>query len=430
MLKLMEKGQLQRLLGVKDAVIMGLGSMMGTGAFVSLGIAVAVSGEFFFLSLFLAGFLATLNGLSTAQLAGKYPLSGGAYEYARGEISPFVGFLAGWLFLVAKAASASTASLGAVSALTSIMGVALSRQHTGALAALFVLIIGAFVCLGLKRTRLANRFIVALVIFAFFAFGVACLMSPRLDYVGTMPPINPGLREVFYGAALLFVSFTGYGRVATLGEEVVNPKRTIPIAVVMSLVVAFGLYFWISLCAIHVVGEVGYGELALDTYAPLQHIARMLEHDWLRVLLAVAALSAMVGVLLNLILGLSRVSLAMARHADLPDFFAWIAPNGEPMRATLLVTGAIMFFCLTENLENSWELSALTVLLYYSITNIAALKLKTKERFLSSHYSMLGLIGCLGLAFFVDSVSLLKGAVVLLIGIIWYFLRKNYFVRG
>src|SRR5690606_4794339 len=146
MLKLMEKGQLQRLLGVKDAVIMGLGSMMGTGAFVSLGIAVGVTGEFFFLSLFLAGFLATLNGLSTAQLAGKYPVSVGAYEYARGEISPFVGFLAGWLFLVAKAASASTAALGAISSLTAMLGITLVRQQTGILAALLVLIVGAFVC--------------------------------------------------------------------------------------------------------------------------------------------------------------------------------------------------------------------------------------------------------------------------------------------
>jgi basic amino acid/polyamine antiporter, APA family len=146
MLEPMEKttGQLQRLLGVKDAVMMGLGSIMGTGAFVSLGLAAGVTGQYFFLALFLAGFLATLNGLSTAQLAAKYPVSGGAYEYARGEISPFVGFLAGWLFLVAKSASASTAALGVVAAISSISGTALSEKHTGLIAAGVVLIIGLF----------------------------------------------------------------------------------------------------------------------------------------------------------------------------------------------------------------------------------------------------------------------------------------------
>lgn len=426
----MKNAQLKRMFGVKDAVILGLGSILGTGAFVSLGIAAGVSGEFFFLSLFLAAFLAALNGLSTAQLASKYPVSGGAYEYARGEISPFVGFLAGWLFLVAKAASASTAALGAVAAISSIAGFALSRQETGIYAAAVVLVVGLFVCLGLKKTLVANRIIVLLVVFSLIVFGVTCLLSEPLDYVASGAKLAPSLRDVFYGAALLFVSFTGYGRVATLGEEVINPKRTIPIAVVVSLVAAFGIYFWIALCSIHVVGESGYGALALDTYAPLQQIARMLNHDWLRVILVSAALSAMLGVLINLILGLSRVSLAMARHHDLPQWFAEIEKNNEPVRSNLLVTIGIMFFCLIENLEKSWELSALTVLLYYSITNIAALKLKTKERFLSSYYSMMGLVGCLSLAFFVDQASLLKGIVVLLIGCVWYWGRNRFKSAG
>ncbi|MBH47905.1 MAG: amino acid permease [Halobacteriovorax sp.] len=418
-------GQLQRVLGVKDAVIMGLGSIMGTGAFVSLGIAAGVSGEFFFLSLFLAAFLATLNGLSTAQLASKYPVSGGAYEYARGEISPFVGFLAGWLFLVAKSASASTAAMGAVAAVSSIFGLGLSPGQLSLYSALVVLVVGLFVCLGLKRTRMANRVLVSFVLFAFIAFGIVCLYNGPVHFTPSSTISSPGMKEVFYGAALLFVSFTGYGRVATLGEEVINPKRTIPIAVVMSLVVAFGIYFWISLCSITVVGEAGFGELALKTYAPLQGIARLMGYDWLRVVLVAAALSAMLGVLLNLILGLSRVSLAMARHQDLPSFFNFVSFKGEPVRSTLLVTLVIMFFCLTEKLEKTWELSALTVLLYYSITNISALKLKTKERFMSSYYSAMGLIGCLGLAFFVDSQSLLKGAAVLLLGSLYYYIRQK-----
>lgn len=419
------QGQLRRELGVKDAVIMGLGSIMGTGAFVSLGIAAGVSGQFFFLSLFLAAFLATLNGLSTAQLAAKYPVSGGAYEYARGEISPYVGFLAGWLFLVAKSASASTAALGAVAAVSSILGIGLSRNEMGLWAAVVVLVVGLFVCLGLKRTKIANRILVFLVLITFIAYGIACLFNGDIDYTAAVSDFEPGLKEVFYGAALLFVSFTGYGRVATLGEEVVNPKRTIPIAVVLSLVVAFAVYFWISLSSIHVIGEAAYGELALKTYAPLQAIARLMNYDWLRFMLVFAALAAMLGVLLNLILGLSRVSLAMSRHQDLPKYFKKVAPSGEPVRASLLVTVAIMLFCITTPLEKSWELSALTVLLYYSITNIAALKLKTKERFLPNHYSFMGLIGCLSLAFFVDLDSLVKGFVVLVIGTIFYFVRRK-----
>ncbi|PIP88614.1 MAG: amino acid permease [Bdellovibrionales bacterium CG12_big_fil_rev_8_21_14_0_65_38_15] len=424
------EGQLKRVLGVKDAVVMGLGSIMGTGAFVSLGIAAGVSGQYFFLSLFLAALLAGLNGLSTAQLASKYPVSGGAYEYARGEVSNFVGFLAGWLFLVAKSASASTAALGAVAAISSIFSLGLDRLQMGLYAAITVMVIGLFVCLGLKRSQIVNRLLVSIVLLALIVFGIVCLSSTPQPYVSLSPPLAPGLKEVFYGAALLFVSFTGYGRVATLGEEVINPKRTIPIAVVMSLVVVFGIYFWISICSIHVVGEIGFGELAMKNYAPLQSIARLLGYDWLRILLVFAALAAMLGVLLNLILGLSRVALAMSRHKDLPSIFDFVSSKGEPVKATMLITFVIMAFCLTEKLEKSWELSALTVLLYYSITNISALKLKTKERFLSSHYSALGLIGCLSLAFFVDSDSLLKGLAVIIIGSGYYYIRQKYFKKS
>ncbi len=421
-----ESGQLKRVLGVKDAVVMGLGSIMGTGAFVSLGLAAGVSGEYFFLSLLLAALLAGLNGLSTAQLASKYPVSGGAYEYARGEVSNYVGFLAGWLFLIAKSASASTAALGAVAAVSSIFSLGLARLQMGLYAALVVLITGLFVCLGLKRSQIVNRILVAIVLVALIVFGIVCLGSDPQPYISLSPPAKPGLKEVFYGAALLFVSFTGYGRVATLGEEVINPKRTIPIAVVMSLVVVFGIYLWISICSIHIVGEIGFGELAIKNYAPLQSIARLMGYDWLRVLLVFAALAAMLGVLLNLILGLSRVALAMSRHKDLPSLFDFVSEKGEPVKATMLITLVIMAFCLTESLEKSWELSALTVLLYYSITNISALKLKTKERFLSN-YSGIGLIGCLSLAFFVDSASLLKGLFIVVFGSFYYFIRSKYF---
>src|SRR5690606_39165716 len=154
-------------------------------------------------------------------------------------------------------------------------------MEMGVTAAAIVLIVGLFVCLGLKRTKVANRILVAVVIIAFIAYGITCLSNGPIHYEVITQMKAPGFKEVMYGAALLFVSFTGYGRVATLGEEVVNPKRTIPLAVVASLAVAFGIYFWIALSSINVVGESGYGELALKTYAPLQAITRLMGHDWL-----------------------------------------------------------------------------------------------------------------------------------------------------
>ena len=103
---------LARVVGTPGAILLGLGSIVGTGAFVSIGIAAGVAGPSVVVATALAALLAACNGLSSAQLAADHPVSGGSYEYGYKHVSPRVGFMAGWMFLSAKSASAATAALG------------------------------------------------------------------------------------------------------------------------------------------------------------------------------------------------------------------------------------------------------------------------------------------------------------------------------
>jgi basic amino acid/polyamine antiporter, APA family len=428
---------------------MGLGSIVGTGLFVSLGIAAGVAGEAILLALPLAALLALCNGLSSAQLAAAHPVSGGTYEYGYRLLSPTWGFSAGWMFLLAKSASAATAALGVAGALLLLLSAAGSGggpepwfgtdgapSGRGLLDSTFlrvgigvttVAILTALVAGGIRRSNRFNLVVVGvtLVIFAVFLAvglprtlpelweGMRAGMGDGTGLVGgTGGPgadggrwVDGGLVALLHATALLFVAYTGYGRIATLGEEVKDPGRTIPQAIWITLGVVALLYLGVAAVALGTVGAESFARLTRDTAAPLQVVALTLEVPLLSLLLGVAAVTAMVGVLLNLILGLSRVALAMGRRRDLPTGLSRIhAESGSPRLAVAAVGGVILVLTLVGDVRATWSFSAFTVLVYYGITNLAALRLPEESRRYPRWVALVGLLGCGLLAFQVEAV--------------------------
>lgn len=411
---------LKRELGVFGATMMGLGSIVGTGVFVSIAVATGVTGASVVLAVGLAALVAILNGLNSAQLAANHPVSGGTYAYGYRYLNGWLGFVAGWMFLLAKSASAATAALGFSGYLLHALGVdSVALVVPIALAvvlALTVLTVG-----GIRRSNQVNTVIVALTLATLAFFMLAGLPTATTQAsVNLMPFFTDGWTGLFHAAALMFVAYTGYGRIATLGEEVREPRRTIPRAIITTLALTMVVYVGVAFVAIASLGAPTFAATTEGTAAPLEIVARSFDVPAAGWVLAIGAMTAMLGVLLNLILGLSRVLLAMGRRHDMPAVTARLNATGTTPTVAVWVMGAVIAgLVLIGDVRTTWSFSAVTVLLYYSLTNLSALQLSVDERLFPRWVAWAGLVACFSLTFFV-SVTI-YGVVVglLVLGLVW-----------
>lgn len=426
MSKTVSQPQLKRELGVWGATLMGLGSIVGTGIFVSIGIAAGVAGPAVILAIAIGALVAICNGLSSAQLAANHPVSGGSYEYGYEYLTPTLGFTAGWMFLVAKSASAATAALGFAGYLLNLLGASSAWGTPVAIAA--VVVLTAIVLGGIRRSNTANTVIVTVTLLALGVFVLACL--PKLATAGTAnftPFFAGSARDILQASALMFVAYTGYGRIATMGEEARSPRQTIPKAMIICLIVTMALYITVATVSI---GAVGSEVLAQATRqgnsAPLEVVMRQVAGSGGAVIIAIGAITAMLGVLLNLILGLSRVVLAMGRRRDLPRAFATLnQAQTTPVLAVVIVGIGIALLTLAGNVKTTWSFSAFSVLIYYAITNFAALQLPAHQKLFPNWIAWIGLASCLFLAFWVDAQVWLTGIALIGVGLVWHWVRQR-----
>lgn len=422
---------LERSVGLWGAVWMGLGSIVGTGVFVSLGVAAGIAGPAVVLAVALAALVALANGLSSAALAAAHPVSGGTYEYGHRLVHPAAGFAAGCMFLAAKSASAATAALGFAGYLLHALGAPLEPGARIAVALALVVALTALVAGGVKRSTRANAVIVSLTLLALTTFvgaGLAHVGPARVaDHLGAALRGDVTPTALLHATALMFVAYTGYGRIATLGEEVIDPARTIPRAIVATLALSAALYAAVALTAVAAVGAEAFAASTRAVAAPLESVARTFSQPWVGPVVAVGAVAAMAGVLLNLLLGLSRVLLAMARRSEAPGGLARVEAGGNPRRAVIAVGAVIAALVLIGDVKTTWSFSAFAVLIYYGITHLAALRLPDAQRRWPRAVAVAGLVACFGLAFFVEAAIWLAGGGVLVLG---FALRAVWGTRG
>lgn len=381
---------LKREIGLVGTVLLGLGSMLGSGVFVSIALAATMIGTFVLPAILLAAALAGCNALSSAQLAANHPRAGGTYEYGHVYVSPEAGFVAGLAFLMAKGASAATAALAFAAYVDALTTLALLRVPV---AIALVAVLTALVLAGLRRANWLNAAIVAFVV-AVLAWLIVSASFLPAEAALSFTTNQTSADTFLHASALMFVAFTGYGRVATLAEEVRDPARTIPPAIAATIVVTTLLYLGIGWVLVRVPLDETEAATALEA------AALAIGTPGLALAVALAALVAMVGVLLNLLLGLSRVLLAMGRRGDAPRVLATMRGD-QPAAAIAAVALGIAGLCLIGDVRVAWTFSAVSVLIYYAVTNLAALRLTHEQRLFPRWVSWAGLAGCLGLAAFV-----------------------------
>jgi APA family basic amino acid/polyamine antiporter len=410
-----EQARLDRRLGTGDAVVIGLGSMIGAGVFVAFGPAARAAGTGLLIGLALAAAVAYCNATASAQLAAQYPESGGTYVYGRERLGPWWGFLAGWAFVVGKTASCAAMAL-AFAAYTVPAG----WQRPVAVGAVVVLV--AVNYRGITRTARLTRVLLAVVL---AALGVAVLAAlavgvPDAGRLTTWPDGVPGWYGVLQAAGLLFFAFAGYARIATLGEEVRDPARTIPRAIPLALGIAVAVYAVVALTLLLALGPEGVA----GSRTPLADAVAAGPWDWAAPVVRIGASAAALGALLGLVAGVGRTGLAMARTGDLPRWLAAVHPRHRvPHRAELALGAVVCLLVLMVDLRSVIGFSSFGVLLYYLVANLAAYTQPAGHRRWPKGLQVAGAAGCVVLAATLPWQSVVLGVLVLAAGVLFRAVR-------
>ena len=413
-------GSLARRLGLTDAVVVGLGAMIGAGVFVAFAPAAARAGSLVWAALAVAAVVAVCNALSSARLAARFPAAGGTYVYGRELLGPLPGFLAGWGFVVGKTASCAAMAL--------TVGLYVWPGQAHLVAAASVLALTVLSVLGVQRTATASKVLVAVVLVVLAVFVVAAwTVGPASPgAAGTVPggsvPPPPAVDGqgwparvlgVLGGAGFCFFAFAGYARIATLGEEVRDPARTIPRAVVVAISVVIVVYAVVLATAVHV---LGVGGVAAGP-APVLDAAERIGGGQLVPIVRAAAGVAALGALLAGVLGVSRTAMAMARDRHLPSALAAVHPaTRTPYVAEICVGVLVAGIVLVADVREAIGFSSFAVLFYYLVANTAALRLDRAERRLPVWVPVLGAVGCVLVAGSLPLRSVVGGLVVLALG--------------
>ena len=412
---------LDRRLGPSDAVVVGLGAMIGAGVFVAFAPAAARAGSWVWASLAVAAVVAVCNALSSARLAAQFPAAGGTYVYGRELLGPLPGFLAGWGFVVGKTAS------GAAMALT--VGVYLWPEQSSVVAAVSVLALTVLSVLGVQRTATASKVLVGIVLAVLAVFVVAAFVSSAGSSAapGAAPVAVPTvdgeawparILGVLGGAGFCFFAFAGYARIATLGEEVRDPGRTIPRAVVIAISVVIAVYAIVLAATVHV---LGVGGVAASAAPVLDAAERVPAGEVLAPVVRIAAGVAALGALLGGVLGVSRTTLAMARDRHLPAPLAAVHPTTRtPYVAEICVGVVVAVIVLAADVRQAIGFSSFAVLIYYLVANTAALRLDRRRRGLPAWVPVLGAVGCVIVARSLPWQSVVGGLVVFVVGGVVY----------
>ncbi len=403
---------LARRLGTFDAVVIGLGSMIGAGVFAAFAPAAKAAGSGLVVGLLIAAAVAYCNATASAQLAAQYPTSGGTYVYGRERLGEWWGFLAGYGFVVGK--TASCAAMALTFAAYAVPGPAWA-QRLAALAAVVALTTANYH--GISRTAGLARVLVAGSLAALLIVVGAILASGEASAgrIGGLSSLDDGgVHGLLQSAGLLFFAFAGYARIATLGEEVREPQRTIPRAIPLALGIVVVVYLVVGISALAAAGPAALAAGA----TPLATAAKAVGAAWAVPVVRVGAAVASLGALLALIAGVGRTGMAMARNGDLPRWLASVHPRHRvPDHAELLVAAVVGVLVVSTDLRGAIGFSSFGVLVYYAVANASAYTQPREHRRWPRWLNVAGLVGCVTLVVSLPLSAVFAGVVVFAVGL-------------
>jgi APA family basic amino acid/polyamine antiporter len=401
---------LHRRLGVRDAVVVGLGSMIGAGVFAAFTPAAAAAGSGLLVGLVVAAVVAWCNATASAQLAAQYPTSGGTYVYGRERLGPWWGFVAGWGFVVGKTASCAAMALTVA---TYALGGDARATRLLAIAA----VVGLTV-VNLRGITKTARLATVLVLLTVGILGVTLVLIGVGNRTWHSPFESFGDTSAYgilQSAGLLFFAFAGYARIATLGEEVRDPATTIPRAIPRALGLVVVLYAVVAVVLLAVLGPSGVAASDL----PLVAAAEQAGVGWAGGLVRVGAVLASLGSLLGLVAGVSRTMLAMARTGDLPRPLAQVDERrGVPQTAEVVVCAVVVLLVVAFDVRAVIGFSSFGVLVYYAVANASAFTQDAAHRRWSRGWQVFGLLGCLLLVVTLPRAAVLTGVCVFALGLL------------
>ncbi len=414
---------LKRTLNLLDATSIGIGAIIGAGIFVVLGIAIGYAGPSVIFSIIIAGVVASFTAFSFAELGSAIPKEGGAYAYAKELLSPFAGFVVGCLFIFAQIVAGAAISIGFASYFVAL--VPILPVKTVAIAA--AMILTGLNLVGIKQSTTVNNILVIIkiaILTLFISFGI--FHTNPQNYIEMSPN---GLLGTLQGAGFIFFAYLGFGRISTLGEEVKKPERTLPLAILIALVVSIVLYVLTGFTA---TGLVDYHLLA-QSGSPLAIAANATGNLTLVAAVSLGALIATTSVLLTNLIGLSRVSYAMARDGQLPKAVAKVSSKfGTPYVSILMMGALLIVLTSILDLRQSAAITSFALLTVHTIVNISAIKLRKKlpnsTGFKMPFYPLIPVLGfgaCIVLMFSLPPEAWVVGTIVIVISAILYQLKKR-----
>ncbi len=395
---------------MRDAVVIGVGSMVGAGVFSAFTPAAAAAGSGLLVGLVVAAVVAWCNATASAQLAAQYPTSGGTYVYGRERLGPWWGFTAGWGFVVGKTASCAAMALTVAS--YAVGGEAPATRFLAIAAVVGLTVVNLR---GITRTA---RLATVLVVLTIGLLGITLVVVGAGNQTWHSPFESIGSASAYgilQSAGLLFFAFAGYARIATLGEEVRDPETTIPRAIPRALGLVVVLYAVVAVMLLAVLGPAGVAASDL----PLLAAAEQAGVDWVGVVVRVAAVLASLGALLGLVTGVSRTMLAMARERDLPAGLARVDERrGVPQTAEVVVCAVVVLLVVVFDVRDVIGFSSFGVLVYYAVANASAVTQDEAHRRWPRAWHVLGILGCLVLVATLPWGAVVAGVCVFAVGML------------
>ncbi len=412
-----EQQHLKRSIGLWSAVAINVGAIIGGGIFVVTGLVADYAGSALVVSMVIAGVIAFITALNFARLTAWQPVEGGAYEYGRQLVSPFTGFLAGWMWLVANTFTGAAVSLGFAYYFTS----AFPSLPANVVAAGLCLVFTLLNVFGARESTRVNNVLVGvkLAVLAFFVvYGVFFINS------GNFVPFVPLSTGVLSGAFFIFFAYGGFARVSVIAEEIKDAKRNVPRALLLSLGISMVVYVLVGLVAVGMLNPAGLA----GSGSPLSAAMNVTGNSFAVSLVSFGGLVATASVLLTAILGVSRMAFSMARHRDLPSALArlhrrFCTPYYAIVVAGLLMAGLVLFI----DLKSVVAVSTFALAFTYLITNIAAFRLKENHSQRSKATALAGLTTCLMLfvfLLFASPQAWVVGVIFLVAGTVYYLLKR------
>jgi len=396
-----------------DAVATGLAAILGAGIFAVIAPAAKIAGPALLVSFAIGAFVALCNALSSTQLAAVLPRTGGTYAFGRRMMGPWWGFAAGWMFLVANTVGPGAIALAFGGYLNAVVG-AVPVRTAAVLAALAMTAINAA---GIRRSVRVTDAVVVLSVLSLLAVVVIGLPGARAS---NLTPFAPsGAAGILQATGLLFFAYTGYSRIATLVEEVHNPRHTIPRATLIALGTATLLYLLVATTVLAVLGATRLSQSS----SPLEETMAAVGSGFGVAVVAAGALLTTFNEGLSDLLGVSRVAFAMGRGSDLPSGLARLGAGQNPWRSVVFVGAISILVAAFAPFYVAVAVSSFGTLLYYIVTNLSALRLTKDQRMFPRVLAVAGLVGCVALAFSLAPEEVGIGLAILLVGLVFRTLR-------